>query len=163
MFITIFVSVGDFVGVICSSAVFLSTYEPIYTFHTHTHRGDSRFESSQWETVLLCNNVSDWPSANLESALHVISGFTRGSQVSRARAQTKFSQWCSNTDSIADCRVQFRFYQSVLAGSIGVWARIKLSGEWVSETPRFESWAPFQYPRRRLIVRSREVSKPRDW
>ena len=26
-----------------------------------------------------------------------------------------------------------------------------------------ESWAPFQYPIRRLIVRSREVSRPRDW
>ena len=26
-----------------------------------------------------------------------------------------------------------------------------------------ESWAPSQYPKRRLSVRSREVSKPRDW
>ena len=26
-----------------------------------------------------------------------------------------------------------------------------------------ETRAPFQYPMRRLIVRSREVSKPRDW
>ena len=25
------------------------------------------------------------------------------------------------------------------------------------------TWAPSQYPKRRLIVRSREVSKPRDW
>ena len=24
-------------------------------------------------------------------------------------------------------------------------------------------WAPSQYPKRRLIIRSREVSKPRDW
>ena len=28
---------------------------------------------------------------------------------------------------------------------------------------RMVTWAPFQYPIRRLIVRSREVSKPRDW
>ena len=29
---------------------------------------------------------------------------------------------------------------------------------WLTKT-----WAPSQYPKRRLIVRSREVSKPRDW
>ena len=33
------------------------------------HRADSRFAPSQWETALLCNNVSHWLSANLESAL----------------------------------------------------------------------------------------------
>ena len=26
-----------------------------------------------------------------------------------------------------------------------------------------DTWAPIQYPIRRFIVRSREVSKPRDW
>ena len=30
---------------------------------------DSRFASSQWETVLLGNNVSQWLGASLESAL----------------------------------------------------------------------------------------------
>ena len=30
---------------------------------------DSRFASSQWETVLLCNDVSHWLGASLESAL----------------------------------------------------------------------------------------------
>ena len=34
---------------------------------------------------------------------------------------------------------------------------------WVLRYDHFEVWAPFQYPIRRLIVRSREVSKPRDW
>ena len=33
----------------------------------------------------------------------------------------------------------------------------------LSVTPHPVTWAPFQYPIRRLIVRSREVSKPRDW
>ena len=28
---------------------------------------------------------------------------------------------------------------------------------------RFRFWAPSQYPKRRIFVRSREVSKPRDW
>ena len=33
-------------------------------------RADSRFSPSQWETSLLCNNVSHWLGASLESALH---------------------------------------------------------------------------------------------
>ena len=33
------------------------------------HRADSRFVASQWETELLCNNVSHWLSVSLESAL----------------------------------------------------------------------------------------------
>ena len=32
-------------------------------------RADSRFASSQWETALLCNDVSHWLCASLESAL----------------------------------------------------------------------------------------------
>ena len=32
-------------------------------------RTDSRFAPSQWETVLLCNDVSNWLGTNLESAL----------------------------------------------------------------------------------------------
>ena len=32
-------------------------------------RADSRFPPSQWETVLLCNDVSHWRGANLESGL----------------------------------------------------------------------------------------------
>ena len=32
---------------------------------------DSRFAPSWWETALLCNDVSHWLGANLESALHV--------------------------------------------------------------------------------------------
>ena len=34
-------------------------------------RADSRFAPSQWETALLCNDVSHWLGASLESALHV--------------------------------------------------------------------------------------------
>ena len=33
------------------------------------NRADSRFAPSQWETALLCNNVSHWLGASLESAL----------------------------------------------------------------------------------------------
>ena len=35
-------------------------------------RTDSMFAPSQWETALLCNDVSHWLSANLESALRSI-------------------------------------------------------------------------------------------
>ena len=33
------------------------------------YRADSRFVPSQWQAVLLCNDVSHWVGANLESAL----------------------------------------------------------------------------------------------
>ena len=36
-------------------------------------RADSRFKSSQWETALLCNNVSHWLGASLESDLESVS------------------------------------------------------------------------------------------
>ena len=36
---------------------------------TQSHRADSRFSPSQWETALLCNDVSHWLGANLESAM----------------------------------------------------------------------------------------------
>ena len=35
---------------------------------------DSRFAPSQWETVLLCNNISRWLGTSLESALHLFAG-----------------------------------------------------------------------------------------
>ena len=36
---------------------------------SHSPRADSRFAFSQWETALLCNDVSHWLGASLESAL----------------------------------------------------------------------------------------------
>ena len=35
----------------------------------HCYQADSRFAPSQWETALLCNDVSHWLGANLETAL----------------------------------------------------------------------------------------------
>ena len=37
---------------------------------TMIFQADSRFAPSQWETALLCNDVSHWLSAKLESALY---------------------------------------------------------------------------------------------
>ena len=41
-------------------------------FGIYHHRADSRFTLSQWETALLCNDVSHWLGINVESALHHI-------------------------------------------------------------------------------------------
>ena len=38
-------------------------------------RVDSRFAPSQWETALLCNDVSHWLGANLKSALKELTVF----------------------------------------------------------------------------------------
>ena len=43
-----------------------------WTIYWQHYRADSRFAPSQWEMALLCNNVSYWLGANLESALHYI-------------------------------------------------------------------------------------------
>ena len=45
-------------------------------------RTDSRFAPSQWETALLCNAVSHWLGASLESALTLYCG-TQEAQVNR--------------------------------------------------------------------------------
>ena len=42
--------------------------------HISSFRADSRFAPSQWETALLCNDVSHWLGASLESALSWLSG-----------------------------------------------------------------------------------------
>ena len=43
--------------------------ESQYYCYTCYTRDDSRFAPSQWETALLCNEVSHWLGASLESAL----------------------------------------------------------------------------------------------
>ena len=50
-----------------SIVTYTNTIKPITI-----RRADSRFASSQWETALLCNDVSHWLDANLESALSEI-------------------------------------------------------------------------------------------
>ena len=51
----------------------------LYSIQNHNYKGrtlsiyraDSRFAPSQWETALLCNDVSHWLGASLESALYI--------------------------------------------------------------------------------------------
>ena len=53
-------------NIIISLSIFLQFDQTILC----THRADSRFAPSQWETALLCNDVSHWSGANIESALY---------------------------------------------------------------------------------------------
>ena len=41
----------------------------LYLWFIYSIMADSKFAPSQWETVLLCNDVSHWLGANLESGL----------------------------------------------------------------------------------------------
>ena len=41
-------------------------------YHIMLIRADSRFAPSQWETALLCNDVSHWLGANLGSSLYML-------------------------------------------------------------------------------------------
>ena len=56
----------------------LSVKRLIYLQHLPLHnalrsiRADSRFAPSQWETALLCNDVSHWMGTSLESALSIV-------------------------------------------------------------------------------------------
>ena len=56
------------------SDVIVLTPWPMNKFYKikHVCRADSRFASSQWETALLCNDVSHWLDASLESAVFAI-------------------------------------------------------------------------------------------
>ena len=51
-----------------SSEPQMSWKEALYAYQW-VLRADSRFAPSQWETALLCNDVSHWLGANLESTL----------------------------------------------------------------------------------------------
>ena len=42
----------------------------------YIHRADSRFAPSQWEMALLCNDVSHWLGADLESAMYTELNFS---------------------------------------------------------------------------------------
>ena len=45
---------------------------PLSFFPWCFYRADPRFAPSQWDTALLCNNISHWLGASLESALFYI-------------------------------------------------------------------------------------------
>ena len=44
----------------------------VFLYSMQQYRVDSRFVPSQWETALLCNDVSHWLGTSLESAPHYV-------------------------------------------------------------------------------------------
>ena len=53
----------------CGSLLLVNTDQAQIQHKVHVCRADYRFAPSQWETALLCNDVSHWLGASLESAL----------------------------------------------------------------------------------------------
>ena len=65
---------GHFWGYQCEAPTKMATCGR-WHFETYVFkqcRADSRFALSQWEMALLCNDVSHWLGANLESALQCL-------------------------------------------------------------------------------------------
>ena len=54
-----------------SATLFVTIHDFGTSTWCHSYGAGSRFEPSQREMALLCNDVSDWLGANLESALFV--------------------------------------------------------------------------------------------
>ena len=78
----IFIQENAFENFVCEMAAILSQHQCLQYIPRNMHvvwkyicnmativRTDSRFAPRQWETALLCNDVSHWLGANLESAL----------------------------------------------------------------------------------------------
>ena len=77
-----------------------STYNQhnIYEKILNKHRADSRFAPSQWETALLCNDVSHWLGTGLESALkHIKQSLSRTRQKWIYKIRTHRSLWWMKT------------------------------------------------------------------
>ena len=57
------------------------------------YKAGSRLASSQWESVLLCNDVSHWLAASLESALYILSILSRPAQSPRPQELSVWFRW----------------------------------------------------------------------
>ena len=66
---------------------------------------DFRFVPSQWETALLCNDVSHWLSANLESVLCVYNGRRDSANLASPPTRLPWTGMCP--DSSFTCKVKF--------------------------------------------------------
>ena len=82
----------QFLSMAKGKAVYLSKRDEV----TYADRADSRFVPSQWEPVLLCNDVSHWLGAGLESALC--------SAIDRKRVQTELTTG-NILSSMTSCRM----------------------------------------------------------
>ena len=73
-------------------------------------RADSRFAPSQWEMVLLCNAVSHWLGASLESSLSVFSKYSHINGLVQERSNSSASTMelclsCTKWPSLSPCTI----------------------------------------------------------
>ena len=81
--------------------------------HYGTYRADPRFAPSQWETALLCNDVSHWLGASLESTLYLP---VTSIQRRRHRQGARRLRLCSQRRVSADVLASFGARTSTDAG-----------------------------------------------
>ena len=87
-------------NVIDHSAFESSITRPVQSmFVNELNRADSRFAPSHWQTALLCNDVSYWLGASLESALAESFWITYGMFVILANAPSR-KQWWNQVHSL---------------------------------------------------------------
>ena len=102
-------------------------------------RNDSRFAPSQWETALLCNAVSHWLGANLESVLHPLSedqrlcygGWRQRDQVWRCGRLLMI--WLPHIGMDWIC---YLGYVSRSWNELLFWTRVRIMDCWLSELLR---------------------------
>ena len=78
-------------------------------------RANSRFASSQWETALLCNDVSHWLDANIESALRLLATKTDDELT---ETDTVRAQWRGNAVFVKFLYNTVNFHHKPLAEDI---------------------------------------------
>ena len=61
---------------------------------SHGHRADSRFAPRQWKTALLCNDVSHWLGASLESTVWSIWRLRMGTLSALTLQWRHIAPWC---------------------------------------------------------------------
>ena len=129
-----------------------------FTYLCHSYiRADSRFVPSQWETALLCNDVSHWLGASLESALYItflvrwihrgggyvtqkpskyLQGFhslcTLSFKLMSLRPSSNFSTASKFPFSAARCNAVFSFWNWNGMMTPGPWYKDRLSQVWDS-------------------------------
>ena len=85
---------------ICGTASELK-FSIMTTLSLQWFRADSRSAPSQWETALLCNDVSHWLGTNLESALWLYTSPGLGSCYPIIKILSIYKEWvCLYTDII---------------------------------------------------------------
>ena len=90
-------------GLLMLSPYHLSLWSPL------SLRADSRFAPSQWETAFLCNGISHWLGANLESALSLFLNIS-GARLYNDAIFTDRKSHCGDKTTGTAVLVKWHFY-----------------------------------------------------